>query len=294
MSRRKILILGSSGGLGSSLAGKFISSGYNILMVNRKIADVEKNFNKVENLIRKFCPKYIINCIAKTGTKPCEDNPVQAFNVNTLFPYKVAKVAKKINSKMIHFSTDAIFKGNKYKKIYRESDMPHPTTTYGQTKLYGEILSKQYMNILVIRLPILFGLTQKNQIIDRLVSRLLRGKKIKASSDILSTPTYNMDVVNFILNLIDQNKYDFFVKRCDGTIHLSSGVYISLLNFMKIIGKKMKKNKLIKSAKESDFNSTFIKPQYLGLKSIYQRDIRRLHKFSLKSKIDEYIKQLND
>ena len=43
---------------------------------------------------------YIINCIAKTGSNQCEEKPIQAFNINTLFPYKVAKVAKKTNSKL--------------------------------------------------------------------------------------------------------------------------------------------------------------------------------------------------
>ena len=294
MIQKKILILGSSGGLGKQLDNKFTESGFDVFLVNRKLIDVEKNFNKVKNLIYKIKAKYIINCIAKTGSKPCEENPIQAFNINSLFPHKVAEVAKKINSKLIHFSTDAVFQGNKFKKIYKESDNPHPITTYGQTKLYGEILLKNYVNTLIIRLPILFGLTQKNQIIDRLVSKLFEGKEIKASSDVFSTPVYNIDIANFILNLIRKNKFDFFVKRCNGVIHLSSEKYISLLDFMKKIGKITKKTKLIKSAKESDFKSKYVKPQYLGLKSNYQGNIRKIYNLGSKLKINEYINEISD
>ena len=294
MIQKKILILGSSGGLGKQLAIKFSKSSFNVFLINRKLIDVEKNFKKVKNLIYKTKPQYIINCIAKTGSNPCEENPIQAFNINTLFPHKVAEVAEKTNSKLIHFSTDAIFQGNKFKKIYRESDNPHPITTYGQTKLYGEILLKNYVNTLIIRLPILFGLTQKNQIIDRLVTKLFQGKEIKTSSDVFSTPVYNIDIANFIFNLIQKNKFDFFVKRCNGVIHLSSEKYISLLDFMKIIGKITKKTKFIKNAKESDFKSKFAKPQYLGLKSNYQKNIREIYNLGFKLKINEYIKEISD
>jgi len=292
--QKKILILGSSGGLGKQLAIKFSKSSFNVFLINRKLIDVEKNFKKVKNLIYKTKPQYIINCIAKTGSNPCEENPIQAFNINTLFPHKVAEVAEKTNSKLIHFSTDAIFQGNKFKKIYRESDNPHPITTYGQTKLYGEIFLKNYVNTLIIRLPILFGLTQKNQIIDRLVTKLFQGKEIKTSSDVFSTPVYNIDIANFIFNLIQKNKFDFFVKRCNGVIHLSSEKYISLLDFMKIIGKITKKTKFIKNAKESDFKSKFAKPQYLGLKSNYQKNIREIYNLGFKLKINEYIKEISD
>ena len=294
MIQKKILILGSSGGLGKQLAKKFTESDFDVFLVNRKVIDVEKNFKKLKKLIYKIKSQYIINCIAKTGTNPCEEDQIQAFNINTLFPYKIAEVAKKTNSKLIHFSTDAIFQGNKFNKIYKENDFPHPITTYGQTKLYGEILIKKYINTLIIRLPILFGLTQKNQIIDRLVSKLFNGKTVKASSDVFSTPSHNIDITNFIFNLIKKNKFDLFTKKCNGIVHLSSGKYISLFDFMKIVGKITKTTKLIKSAKESDFKSQFVKPQYLGLRSNYQNNIKKIYNLDSKSKINEYINEISD
>ena len=80
------------------------------------------------------------------------------------------------------------FWGKNKGKIYSEQDKPFPITIYGQTKLFGEILIKNYSNVLIVRLPILFGTTQKNQIVDRLVSRLNKGKKVKVSTDVFSTP----------------------------------------------------------------------------------------------------------
>ena len=287
--KKKILILGSSGGLGQQLTKDFLKTKYKIFSLNRNFIDVEKKLKKLNDFILKTKPGYIIYCIAKTGTEPCESNPLLAINVNSLFPFSLVKVAHKIKAKLIHFSTDAVFYGRSKNKIYSESDQPSPITIYGQSKFLGEILIKKYSNVLIIRLPILFGLTQKNQIIDRLVSKLFKDEKIKVSSDVFSTPLYNRDVSNFIMNLIEKKKFNFFINKCNGIIHLSSGKYISLLNLMLKIGKTSKRAKLIRFAKEKDFKSKILKPQYLGLKTNYQNYIMQVYKIGFKAKLKEYI-----
>lgn len=290
---KKILILGSSGGLGKQLVKDFKKTKFKIYTVNRKYIDIEKKFEKLRNFIFKLKPNYIVNCIAKTGTNPCELDPLQALKVNSIFPLNLATVANKVNSILIHFSTDAVFQGRTINKIYSESDQPCPITLYGQSKLLGEILIKKYPNTLIIRLPMLFGATQKNQIVDRLCSKLSRSEKIKASSDVYSTPLYNKDVTNFILNLIKKKKINFIINSCNGIIHLSSPKYTSLLNLMLKIGKILKKTKLISSAKESDFKSDVLKPQYLGLKTNYKKYIDKVYTVGLKEKLKEYVYDFN-
>ena len=287
----KILILGSNGGLGKQIVQDFYKTKFKIFLVNRNFVDIEQNFKKLKNFILRIKPNYIINCIAKTGTEPCESDPLLAINVNSIFLFKLVKIANKIHSRLIHFSTDAVFHGRTINKVYGEADQPCPITVYGQSKFFGEILIKKYSNALIIRLPILFGITQKKQIIDRLCSKLFRGKKIKASSDVYSTPLYNRDVSSFILNLIKKKKFNFFVNKCNGIIHLSSTEYVSLLNLMLKIGKISKKTKLISSAKESDFKSKIIRPQYLGLKTNYRNHINKIYKIGLKVRLKEYVQE---
>ena len=66
---------------------------------------------------------------------------------------------------------------------------------------------------------------------------------------------------------------------------------MSILNFMKEIGKIIKKTKLIKSAKDKDFRPKVLKPKYLGLKSNYQNITIKICSSTFKLEIKEYIKQ---
>ena len=90
-----------------------------------------------------------------------------------------------------------------------------------------------------------------------------------------------------------KNKFKHIKNKCKKIIHLSSKKYISLFDFITIIGKIMKNKNLIKKAKEKDFNSKIIKPQYLGLKSNYSKSINKIYKVGLNSKINSYIKSIN-
>jgi len=287
----KVMILGS-GGLGKQIYEDFSNNKFNVFLVNRKIIDVEKKFIKLKNLILKTKPHYIINCIAKTGTEPCNNSSLEAIKVNSLFPLNLATLTNKLNIKLIHFSTDAVFEGKTPGKIYSENDRPFPITIYGQTKFFGEILIKNFPQVLIIRLPILFGKTQKGQIIDRLLSKLFSSEKIKVSTDVYSTPIYNKDVSNFLINLIKKNKFNFFSTKCNKVTHLSSKEYVSLFKFIMKAAIITKNEKLISAAKEKNFNSKIIKPQYLGLKSIYSRYINDIYKVGMNSKLRNYLKEI--
>ena len=88
-------------------------------------------------------------------------------------------------------------------------------------------------------------------------------------------------------------KINFIINSCNGIIHLSSLKYTSLLNLMLKIGKILKKAKLISSAKESDFKSDVLKPQYLGLKTNYKKYIDKVYTVGLKEKLKEYVYDFN-
>jgi len=276
----KILIIGSKGAIGKQLMQtlkKYNNKNYK--SISRKEFDF-KNFDKIKKIIKKYKPSHIINCAAITGLKQCEENFNEALEINTYLPFKLSKLIEGKKTKLLHFSTDAVFSGNIKKKIYNENDLPNPNSIYGKTKFLAEELIKFNKNVLIIRLPILFGPTNKNQIIDKLMINLLKNKEVFASIDIFSTPVFTPHLCNFVYNEIILKK-KFLNKKI---IHYTSDQYMSIYDLIKKISLKLKINSKIKKVKDSYFKSAIIKPKNLGLKSIYKYN-KNLEGFDIKELI---------
>lgn len=260
---KKILIIGARGSLGKQIINTLKFFNYaDYIGLNRKDVDVIKNFKKLEKIIKKFKPSHIINCAAMTGLLHCETEPDLAYEVNTIFPLKLANVARNLKTKLIHFSTEAVFKGNIKYKIYSEKDIPEPTSIYGKSKLLADQYLNNYKNNLIIRLPVLFGPTHEGQIVDRLIKKLLQNKKIFVATDVYSTPIYSPDLSRFIfLNGIKKN-YLYTGK----IIHFTSEKYLSMYQLIKNLAKLINKEKLIKGVKDSFFGNNRLRPRLMGLK----------------------------
>jgi len=96
---------------------------------------------------------YAINCIAVLKNVAENSGPegeTAAHQVNAVFPHELARMAAKIDCKVIHVSTDGVFAPDS--GVCLESDVPAPADLYGRTKLLGEPSTS---NALTIRCSIL-------------------------------------------------------------------------------------------------------------------------------------------
>src|SRR5438105_4298971 len=131
----KIVIIGSGGRLGAALMrayqGKFGLIGF----IHGQI-DLE-NFDEIEELITPLEFDLLINCAAMTNVDMCEEQPEEAFRVNGGAPDVLAGICQNKNVRMIHFSTDYVFDGEK-NEPYLEEDEADPISAYGKSKREGE------------------------------------------------------------------------------------------------------------------------------------------------------------
>ena len=171
----KIILLGDTGSLGRQFKKLFLSKKVNFYGINRRKKNFNLKFKNIESIINQKKPHLIINCIAITGLVYCQNRKKEAKRINTILPIKILKIIKNTKINYIHFSTEAVFKGAKLNKIYSEKDHPKPETIYGKSKYEADKKILKQANTYVIRLPLLFGPTHKNQI----VSKLLRSLKLK-------------------------------------------------------------------------------------------------------------------
>ena len=267
MLKNKVLILGKRGALAREIAFTFKKKNFkNFKIVDRKKKAIINNLNILNNIIKKYRPTHVINCLALTGLVYCEKNIIKSYSVNSFFPLKLAELTKNKKIKLIHFSTDAVFDGYAKNKKYSEKDKPNPQSIYGKSKYLADKLIIPYKHVLIIRLPILFGPTNNKQIIGKLKSKLLNNKKIFAASDIFSTPVYTPNLAAFLFSTIIKKK-KFNSKKL---IHFTSKKYYSIFTLIKKIAKNLDKEHLIIKVKDSYFKGDVKKPKNLGLRSMFK------------------------
>jgi dTDP-4-dehydrorhamnose reductase len=153
----KVLILGSTGMLGSMVSLYFKRKTHHTVHLSHRGADDnERNvwhFNaeqptELHDLLESCRPEYLINCIGIIKPHCKDDDPEgvqRAIKVNAMFPHLLEKECSVWNVRVIQIATDCVFSGNT--GAYHE-DSPHDALdVYGKTKSLGEVQKGNFLNI---------------------------------------------------------------------------------------------------------------------------------------------------
>jgi dTDP-4-dehydrorhamnose reductase len=141
-----------------------------------------------------------------THVDGCESEPDLAYRVNARGPAALAAYARRRGLPFVYFSTDYIFDGlAENPGPYAEDAPPNPLSVYGRSKLMGERgVHDAHPEALVIRTTVVYGPDdrQKNYIYS-LMRNLSTGTVMRVPQDQISTPTYNRDLAQATLGLVD-------------------------------------------------------------------------------------------
>lgn len=95
------------------------------------------NFDQVAEKLSWIKPGVIVNAIGIVKQDPAAEDPIPGISINALFPHQLAQLAREVDARLIHISTDCIFSG--HKGNYLENDVSDAEDLYGRTKYLGEI-----------------------------------------------------------------------------------------------------------------------------------------------------------
>lgn len=112
----KVAIIGKTGQLGSDL-NKILSHHHELLDLPRDQIDL--NTDIYHKYFQNLDFDILINTAAIHNINYAEENPSEAFQVNSNAPYELAKICKEKNKIFIHFSTDYVFDGEKKNTLHR-------------------------------------------------------------------------------------------------------------------------------------------------------------------------------
>lgn len=223
----KIIITGATGLLGSELSPYLKEKKYEVIEWSSKNQDITDINNTIAN-IKKIRPEVIIHLAAFTNVDKCEEDKGKTFLVNTQGSWAVVLGAKEVNCKLIYFSTDYVFDGNKNTPYY-ENDLPNPINYYGMTKYLAEKkIIETLKKYFIVRTSLLFGKARENFVL-RIYEKAKKKEEIKVPTDVISSPTYVKDLLLPVENLLRSEEY--------GIYHIVNSDYSSRYDLAKEIVK---------------------------------------------------------
>src|SRR2546430_8998807 len=196
----KIVIIGAGGRLGAALVREYRDR-FEVAGFNRAQFDLS-NWDRVRKKVRGTNFDVLINAAAFTNVDLCETERDRAFMINSEVPGVVAEICREKGAKLIHFSTDYVFDGEK-RAPYTEEDEAKPISVYGESKLAGEksVLAADGGH-LVVRVSWVFG-PDRPSFVDSMIKRAQEHEKVDAIADKFSGPTYTPDIAETIGRILD-------------------------------------------------------------------------------------------
>ncbi len=288
--KKKILIIGGAGYIGSTLSTFLVNQKYDVtvvdilkysksslshLLIKKNFKLLIQNAKKIKtDFYKKF--DFIIPLVGLVGAPLCEKNKKEAKELNLEFIKKLCKNLSAKN-KIIYLNTNSGYGIGKKDKFCDENSPLNPISLYGRTKkeAENEIINSRN-NFIILRLATVFGYSYRMRsdlLVNNFVSEALKKNKLELyESNFRRNFIHIHDVCNaiiFMINKFNKNKNNIFNLG-----HPKAN--ITKLDLAKKIQKKLKKLKLQQLNNKSDpdkrdyfvSNSKIIKAGYKPTVSI--------------------------
>ena len=249
------IVFGASGQLGQCLQLVARQKAMNDIIFlpeeNANILDTPSlNF-----LFKKYKPTYCINCAAYTAVDKAEDEQELADKINRIGVANLSELCSEFETILIHISTDFVFSGRHYFPL-TENESTEPVSVYGTTKLEGEKAIGNYTNhYFILRTSWLYSEFGNNFV--KTMIRLAKEKdELKIIWDQIGTPTYAIDLAEFILKIVGSSDKQF------GIYHYSNEGVTSWYDFARAIFEISKIPVKVIPVRTSEYITKAVRPAY--------------------------------
>ena len=183
-------------------------------------------------LLQKEGIKAVFCAGGATNVEACESEPDLTFRTNVEGPQAAAIAARTCGAAFVYFSTEYVFDGRA--GPYSEGDQPNPKSVYGKSKWAGEqAVREAHSDALIIRTTVVYGPDRREKnFLYSLIRTLESGREFRVASDQYSTPTYNLDLAEAVVALLDHG--------AKGVFNVVGPSVISRLEFSQIFAAALK------------------------------------------------------
>ncbi len=181
---KKILITGGDGRFANEL--KKFRTVFKMIFLNKRELNISSSKSIKKNL-EKFKPDYVFHLAGLSRPMKLHKIDIcKSIELNIIGTCNIVKECSKKNIKLIYFSSNYLYPGNKGN--YKESDPILPWNNYGWSKLGGESAVHMYKNSLILRCALTeYPFSHK-----------------KAFSDVQNNFIYHKDFIPILFKLISK------------------------------------------------------------------------------------------
>ena len=246
----KVLVTGVNGQLGYDMIKRLKADNFECLGVDKDDFDITDEKATIE-FITAYNPDVVIHCAAYTAVDRAEEDEDICRKVNVVGSENIAKACKLIDAKMVYISTDYVYNG-KGDKPFVPTDEIGPLNVYGKTKFEGEEACRKYLEkLFVVRTSWVFG-KNGNNFIKTMLRLGKERENLTVISDQIGSPTYTVDLADFLFYIIKTQKY--------GTYHCSNDGFCSWNEFAKAIFAEAGINVKVDDVLTKDYKTAATRP----------------------------------
>jgi dTDP-4-dehydrorhamnose reductase len=217
----RILLTGADGQLGHELQQTLAPWG-EVIALTRQELDLSQG-EQIRQLVRQIRPSMIVNSAAYTAVDKAESEVELAQAVNGTAPKIMAEEAEKIGALLLQVSTDYVFDGQK-NTPYLETDPTHPLSSYGKSKLAGEIGIQQVTdNYLILRTAWVYGVYGKGNFVKTMLRLGQDREELRIVADQVGSPSWAKDIADAIAQLLQ--------SETTGIYHFTNSGVVSWYDF---------------------------------------------------------------
>ena len=216
----KIAVIGATGQLGMDVYQTFEANGDEVIRLGHSDIEIDRA-DSVNSVFDNMKADIVVNTAAYHQVDKCEAEPAEAFAVNGIGAWNLAKASLKNDFYLIHISTDYVFDGAK-QQPYIESDCPSPVNAYGNTKVAGEFfISSTAKRYLIMRTSGLYGTNPCRakggmNFVQLMLKLAAERDEIRVVDHEVLTPTSTLEVARQILTLSRSNAYGICHATAEG------------------------------------------------------------------------------
>jgi len=204
----RAVLLGPNGQLGSDIRAANIKSGemLSVIAVGRSAVDLS-DIEAATTFLGGLNFDCLINCSSYHNTDQVEHNAQTAFVINAHLVQRLAEICRQKKARLVHFSTDYVFGGQRKRTPLAETDCKCPVNVYGASKAMGEDLALMTgADILILRVASLFGIAGASGKGGNFVETMIRlGREkgtLRVVSDQTMSPSATADIAQAVLSMI--------------------------------------------------------------------------------------------